>query len=200
MMEPRLMTCTFKTSAPILDAPKNAVPLEDLTIDLLLKNHFPDIRFVKHFRNAPFLQRRTFGQVMASSLTLNDFLVECKSTPGCGGTTLRRLQWVFEMAYAGNLNCSSCHQDALEDLTIDRLLKDHFPETRFLQQFRNAPVLQRVTLGHVMSSHSALNDFLVECKSMPGCGETAFRRLRLVVEMACAGTRPQQAQTRTCAA
>jgi hypothetical protein len=158
-----------------------------LTIDRLLKAHFPEIRFPQQFRKAPVLQQVTLGQVMSSPLAFYDFLTECRTMPGCRESALRRLGWVVEMASAGLVDGASDHEDALEDLTIDRLLKVHFPETRFTQAFRKAPFLQKVTLGQVMASPLALYDFLAECRTMPGFGEAALTRLRWVIEKASAG-------------
>lgn len=75
----------------------------------------------------------------------------------------------------------------LQDWTIDRLLQDRFPETRFMQRFRKDPFLRRVTLGQVMSNPFALNDFLAKCRTLPACGETSVSRLRWVIEVASAG-------------
>jgi hypothetical protein len=187
MMEPPMMTYAFKELVPVPDAPNDAVRVQDLTIDRLLKDHFPEIRFPRDFRKAPVLQRVTLRQVMYSPLALYDFLAECRTMQGCRETALRRLGSVVEMASAGLVDGASDHEDALEDLTIDRLLKDHFPETRFTKVFRKAPFLQLVTLGQVMSSPLALYDFLAECRTMPGFGEAALTRLRRVIEKASAG-------------
>jgi hypothetical protein len=75
----------------------------------------------------------------------------------------------------------------LEDWTIAQLLRFRYPDTRLRQRFQEEPYLDQVTLGQVLGSPFALNDFLAACRSLPQCGETSINRLRAVIENASRG-------------
>ena len=112
MMELPVMTYTFKELVPVPDAPNDAVQLEDLTIDRLLKDHFRKAKFTAQFREASFLQQVTLGQILSSPFALYDFLTKCRTIPGCGETAVKRLRSVIELASAGHVNGASEHEDA----------------------------------------------------------------------------------------
>lgn len=115
---------TSEISVPIKHALNDAVPLEDLTIDRLLQHHFPEIPFLRRFRENPLLQRVTLGQVMSKSYALNDFLAKCRVLPGCGESAINRLRWVIEAASKSRVagapeaavqRCTSCGASRAHD-------------------------------------------------------------------------------------
>jgi len=72
----------------------------------------------------------------------------------------------------------------LEDWTIGQLLRHRYPDTRLRRRFQDNPCLDQVTLGQVLRTPFALNDFLSACRTQPHCGDTSIRRLRAMIEQA----------------
>ncbi|MCH8466066.1 MAG: hypothetical protein LAT78_05785 [Roseinatronobacter sp.] len=71
-----------------------------------------------------------------------------------------------------------------ENWTIGEILRYLGPSSGFRTQFRESSYLDEVTLGHLLSSPFALNDFMANCRKLPHCGEATITRLRAVIEHA----------------
>jgi len=66
--------------------------------------------------------------------------------------------------------------------SIAQILRDRHPKVRVRREFRESPLLERVTLEQLVSDAFALSDFLDACRQVPHCGETSIRRLRKVLK------------------
>lgn len=70
----------------------------------------------------------------------------------------------------------------LEQWSVGRLLRMRHAHVPLREAVRNSPYLDRVTIAEVVASPFSLERFLDECRSMPQCGETQIRRLRMVLQ------------------
>jgi len=81
----------------------------------------------------------------------------------------------------------------LAQCSIAQILRDRHPKVRVRREFRESPLLERVTLQQLLSDAFALSDFLDACRDLPHCGETSIRRLREVLKTELALLRSRNA-------
>ncbi|MCH8466861.1 MAG: hypothetical protein LAT78_09885 [Roseinatronobacter sp.] len=71
-------------------------PFESWTIGQLLRYLGPETRLRKRFREDPFLNKVTLGELIYSPFALADFMTACKKLPHCGDASLGRLRDIIE--------------------------------------------------------------------------------------------------------
>jgi hypothetical protein len=78
--------------------PEAFSPSAKWTIRQLLRWRYPETGLRKRFKEDPFLDQVTLGQVLCSPFALSDFLSACRTLPQCGETSIKLLRAVIEDA------------------------------------------------------------------------------------------------------
>lgn len=76
------------------------------------------------------------------------------------------------------------HRDKLAsrlDLSIARLLHEHYPAVRLRERVRNHPLLEQTKLGDLLRNPLGYDAFMVQLRGLPQCGTLQMARLREVL-------------------